>query len=427
MMAESFKRKDSKGRILRDNEMQRADGRYMYAYKDPTTGKRMYIYSWKLERNDKTPAGKKIDLSLREKEKLIEKDLRDGISYKAGGVTVLELVERYISLKTKVRPTTRAGYKTVVNVLKADPFGQKKIANIKTSEAKMWLIELQDGGRSYSSIHSIRGVVRPAFEMAVEDDLLRKNPFDFELATVLINDSVKRDALTAKQERDFLKFIKEDEYFNQFHDGMFILFKTGLRISELCGLTIRDIDLQEWTIDINKQLQYTGGKKVYIEQTKTTAGTRVLPMSDEVYEAFKRIISSRKKPKVEQMIDGVSGFLFLDDKGKPMLAYQWEKKFQHSVEKYNKIYKVELPKITPHICRHTYCTNMAKSGIAVKTLQYLMGHADIATTLNVYTHLKLEDAKDELEQMKVREQLKKEIALVDIENAKRELKRVSAV
>ena len=102
-------------------------------------------------------------------------------------------------------------------------------------------------------------------------------------------------------------------------------------------------------------------------------------------------------------------------------------KFQHSVEKYNKIYKVELPKITPHVCRHTYCTNMAKSGIAVKTLQYLMGHADIATTLNVYTHLKLEDAKDELEQLKVREQLKKEMALVDMENAKKELKRVSGV
>lgn len=227
---------------------------------------------------------------------------------------------------------------------------------------------MQDGGRSYSSIHSIRGVIRPAFAMAVEDDLLCKNPFDFELAKVLIDDSVKRDALTPKQERDFLKFIKEDEYFNQFHDGMFILFKTGLRISELCGLTIRDIDLQERTIDINKQLQYTGGKKAYVEQTKTTAGTRVLPMSDEVYEAFKRVISSRKKPKMEQMIDGVSVFLFLDDRGKPMLAYHWEKKFRHSVEKYNKIYKVELPKITPHICRHTYCTNMAKSGIAVKTL-----------------------------------------------------------
>lgn len=426
-MAQSLKRKDSRNRILKENEQQRADGRYMYTYKDPTTGKKMYIYSWKLEQNDKTPAGKKIDLSLREKEKLIEKDLRAGISYKAGGVTVLELVERYISIKTKVRPTTRAGYKTVINVLREDAFGKKKISDIKTSEAKKWLIGLQDGGRSYSSIHSIRGVVRPAFAMAVEDDLLRKNPFDFELAKVLIDDSVKRDALTTKQERDFLKFVKEDEYFSQYYDGIFILLKTGLRISELCGLTIRDIDLQERTIDIHKQLQYTGGKQAYIEQTKTDAGTRVLPMSDEVYEAFKRVVSGRKKPRVEQMIDGVSGFLFLDDRGKPMLAYQWEKKFQHIVQKYNKIYKVELPKITPHICRHTYCTNMAKSGIAVKTLQYLMGHADIATTLNVYTHLKLEDAKDELEQMKVREQLKKELALVDMEYAKKEIKRVSGV
>lgn len=426
-MADSIKRKDNKGRILRENEQQRADGRYMYTYKDPTTGKKAYIYSWKLERNDKTPAGKKIDLSLREKEKLIEKDLREGISYKAGGLTVLELVERYISIKTKVRPTTRAGYKTVINVLREDAFGKKKISDIKTSEAKMWLIGLQDGGRSYSSIHSIRGVVRPAFAMAVEDDLIRKNPFDFELAKVLINDSVKRDALTPKQERDFLKFIKEDEHFSQFYDGMFILFKTGLRISELCGLTIRDIDLQERTINVYKQLQYTGGKKAYIEQTKTDAGTRVLPMSDEVYEAFKRVISGRKKPRVEQMIDGVSGFLFLDKKGKPMVAYHWEKKFQHSVEKYNKIYKVELPKITPHVCRHTYCTNMAKSGISVKTLQYLMGHSDISVTMNVYTHLKLADAQDELEKLKVREQVKQEMALVEIEYAKRELKRVSGV
>lgn len=101
--------------------------------------------------------------------------------------------------------------------------------------------------------------------------------------------------------------------------------------------------------------------------------------------------------------------------------------YKRVVEKHNSIFKAELPPITPHICRHTYCTNMAKSGIAVKTLQYLMGHADIATTLNVYTHLKLEDAKDELEKMKVREQLEKEMAIVDMEYAKKELKRINAV
>lgn len=79
-----------------------------------------------------------------------------------------------------------------------------------------------------------------------------------------------------------------------------------------------------------------------------------------------------------------------------MVALHWEKYFQHILQKYNKIYKQELPKITPHVCRHTYCSNMAKSRINPKTLQYLMGHSDISVTLNTYTHVKFEDAKEDL-------------------------------
>ena len=63
------------------------------------------------------------------------------------------------------------------------------------------------------------------------------------------------------------------------------------------------------------------------------------------------------------------------------------------------IYKVQLPTITSHVCRHTYCTNMAKSGMNPKALQYLMGHSDISVTLNVYTHVKFEDAKAEIERI----------------------------
>ena len=65
--------------------------------------------------------------------------------------------------------------------------------------------------------------------------------------------------------------------------------------------------------------------------------------------------------------------------------------------------------VTPHICRHTYCTNMAKSGMNPKTLQYLMGHSDIGVTMNVYTHLGLDDAKDEMIRMEELEQAKKEV------------------
>ncbi len=158
--------------------------------------------------------------------------------------------------------------------------------------------------RGYSSIHSIRGVLRPAFQMAVDDNLIRKNPFGFELATVIVNDSVTREAITRKQQRALLKFIQEDKHYCRYYDAIYILFHTGLRISEFCGLTIRDIEFE--------------------------------------------------------------------------------------------MHRIQMPKVTPHVCRHTFCSNMAKSGMNPKTLQYIMGHSDISVTLNTYTHVQFEDAKEEL-------------------------------
>lgn len=133
-----------------------------------------------------------------------------------------------------------------------------------------------------------------------------------------------------------------------------------------------------------------------IETPKTDADNRRIPISDEVCECFRIIIENRKKPRKEPVIEGYSQFLFLDKNDMPMVALHWEKYFQHILQKYNKIYKQELPKITPHVCRHTYCSNMAKSRINPKTLQYLMGHSDISVTLNTYTHVKFEDAKEDL-------------------------------
>lgn len=218
-------------------------------------------------------------------------------------------------------------------------------------------------------------------------------------ATVVVNDSVTREAVSRKQEREFLAFVKSDKHFSRYYEGIYILFKTGMRISEFTGLTVRDVDMKRRTININHQLQRTGNMQYVIETTKTNAGTRVLPMTDDVYECFKTILENRKPPKVEPVIDGYSGFLYFDKNGRPMVAMHWEKYFQHICEKYNKIYKVQMPKITPHVCRHTYCSNMARSGMNPKTLQYLMGHSDIGVTLNTYTHLGYEDAKDELERM----------------------------
>ena len=105
--------------------------------------------------------------------------------------------------------------------------------------------------------------------------------------------------------------------------------------------------MENRTINIDHQLQKTG-TLVYIDTTKTYAGTRVIPMQDDVYECFQRILKNRRPPRVEPMIDGYSGFLCFDKDGKPMVAMHWEKYFQHAVDKYNSIYRVQLPKITPH-------------------------------------------------------------------------------
>lgn len=330
----------------------------------------------------------------------MQRNMDDGIVPYGGQLTVLELVKKYVLQKTGVRPTTRAGYKTVMNILEKEDFGAKRIDKVKLSDAKGWLIKLQDkDGRSYSSIHTIRGGLRPAFQMAVDDDLIRRNPFDFQLVTVIVNDSVTREAVTHDEKRKFLEFVKNDKHFSKYYEGIYILFYTGMRISEFVGLTIKDINFAEGTINIDHQLQRTNSMEYVIEPTKTNAGTRVIPMSQDVCECFRCIIEKRKNPKVEPMIGGKTGFLYLDKNDMPMVALHWEKYFQHIVEKYNKIYKVQMPKITPHVCRHTYCSHCASSGMNPKHLQYLMGHSDIGVTLNTYTHIDFDNVKKEVKSL----------------------------
>lgn len=395
----SNKRKNNKGRVLHNGEYQQSNGRYRFKYYDGT-GKERYLYSWRLDKNDRMPEGKRQGPSLREQEKEIQINQFSRLSSDGGKLTVLELVRRYTATKVGVRESTKAGYQTTINFLEKDPFGQRRIDSIKISDVKLWLIFLQQRqGKSYSTIHTIRGILRPAFRQAYDDDMIRRNPFDFELATVIVNDSVTREAITRDQERKYQEFVKQDKHFSRYYEGIYILFNTGLRISEFVGLTTKNIDFKNHKIIVDHQLIRTSKMQYMIEEPKTESGIREIPMSEEVGEAFRTIIDRRKKPKIEPIIDGYSGFLYLDKNNMPMVALHWEKYFQHILEKYNGIYKVQMPKVTPHVCRHTFCSKMAKSGMNPKSLQYIMGHADISVTLNTYTHVKFEDAEAEMKRV----------------------------
>lgn len=391
-------RRDAKNRVLRPGESVRANGKYQYKYH--IDGKPHFVYSWKLEPTDKLPKGKQPCLSLRELEKQINAEMAVLSNIVDGQMTVCELVDRYLKTKTGVRQSTKQGYVTVQRLLAKEKFGSQKIRSVKISDAKLFLIKLQqEDGKSYSTIHNVRGVLRPAFQMAVDDDILVKNPFGFQLQTVLVNDSVTREALSKDQMRKFLKFIHDDVVYCKYYEVVYILFHTGMRISEFCGLTLKDIDLQNKTVNIDHQLQRTADMRYIIVETKTDAGKRKIPITDDVAAMFQAIIEDREAPAVEKIIDGYTGFLFYDKEGKPLVAMHWQNRFNNMVNRYNDIYRVQMPNITPHICRHTYCSNQAKAGMNPKTLQYLMGHSDISVTMNVYTHVNFDDAEEELKRM----------------------------
>ena len=169
-------------------------------------------------------------------------------------------------------------------------------------------------------------------------------------------------------------------------------------------------------INIKQEHYYYHGSVVTIWKSKSSLSLGMFCMLvNDVTQMFQAIIEDRIPPKVEKVIDSYSGFLFYDENDMPLVAMHWQHRFNHMVGRYNDIYRVQMPNITPHVCRHTYCSNMAKSGMNPKTLQYLMGHSDISVTMNVYTHIGFDDAEEELKRM---EEFRKAQAEMEKKNEK---------
>ena len=132
--------------------------------------------------------------------------------------------------------------------------------------------------------------------------------------------------------------------------------KTGLRISELCGLTVADIDFKNEVVIIDQQLLKSKEQGYYIETPKTKSGTRQVLLSKETIQAFQRVM--KKRPKAEPfVIDVRSNFLFINQKGKPKVATDYSTLFGRMVKKYNKQHK-DNP--LPHITRIRYAMRSAQ-------------------------------------------------------------------
>ena len=177
------------------------------------------------------------------------------------------------------------------------------------------------------------------------------------------------------------------------------LGRTGLRVSELYGLTKADLDFTRRCLYVRRQLCRTANRPYFITSPKTKSGIRTIPMTGMVYMALKRVLKDRTPPKTEMVVDGCSGFLFLDKDGRPKVAMHLENYMRLLQRKHRWALGEDFPVVTPHVLRHTFCTNLQRAGIDIKSLQYLMGHSSASVTLDVYTHTDYNSVKHAFDQI----------------------------
>ena len=377
------KRKDTKGRVLEKGESQRKDGSYMYRWTD-SKGQRQTIYATTLN-------------ELREKElEIIKFEKISGSAWGDSKITVRELVDRHRKLNT-VKITTEQKYKYYDTIMDKINLSDVSIKDIKVSDAKAYMMLMQEMGYGYGTIQNFKASLSPAFQMAVEDDILPKNPFFFRLNNIIDDDRKTREAMTKEQEQLFVKLLKQDGAFKHIVPDIVILLNTGLRVSELYGLTFKDIDFKNNRIYVNKQLHLINGE-YKIMTPKSKAGYRTLAMNKECRKMLLQKFME-PRPSTPYVIDGHTDFVFINRSKKPKTRRNLGMSMKEAREKFLEQGLGDFTNVTPHVLRHTFCSRMIETGIDVKTLQLIMGHSDIGTTLNVYTHITPDEVANEMEKV----------------------------
>ncbi len=400
------KRKDSKGRNLRNGEVQRADGKYMFRYTD-SMGNRQTVYSWKLVSTDKVPEGKRCSVALRDMEKEILRDLDDDIrTADAGSLVVNDLFKSFMDVRVDLKETTRCNYITLYDSHVRDEIGHRKLKTVKFSDIqRLYMYLMQEKGLKTSTIESIHSIVYQMFETAVLDNIIRANPSANVLKSMrklFREDETKRHALTEEEQARFIEFVYNSKTYGRWGPLFTVLLGTGMRIGEALGLRWCDCDFENNVISVNHILLYKtsekDGKYEYrISEPKTTAGKRLIPMFTDVKKTLLAIQKSQKRTHAKKnkfTVDGYTNFIFLNNNGKVFTPGAVHGAIQNIVTLYNReeYFLADdedrepcyLPKFSAHNLRHTFCTRYCENETDLKTIQDVMGHRNITTTMDVY-------------------------------------------
>lgn len=404
-MAKVKQRKDSKGRVLQKGESQRKiDGMYIYTYVDPY-GKRCYVYSKDL-------------FTLREKEQDLIRCQMDGLDFYVGGRATINMAfDRYMSTKYNLRETTRSNYIYMYNSFVRDEFGNRLIADVKYTDVKMFYYHLMnDKNIAVNTLDNIHTIIHPIFDMAVRDDIIRKNPTDGVMAEIKKNSGKNkgiRHALTVEQQKAFIDAIRYSPEYYHWYPLFVTLLGTGMRIGECIGLRWKDVDFKHRNINVNHAVTYyTRREKVCfgVSKPKTEAGTRLIPMMDTVYDALKNEYDRQKKDGFcVAEVDGMNGFIFSNRNGSLHNPHCINSAIKRISESHNAREIIDakkehrepviIPHFSAHHLRHTFCSRLCENETNVKVIQEIMGHANIETTLDIYTEINYSKKQESLEEL----------------------------
>ena len=376
------RRKDSKGKVLKEGESERKDGRYQYRWTD-RLGKRHTSYAESLK-------------ELREKETEIQKKMNLGLC-QSSKLSVYELTKRHIEETRSSVCSTSYGTKQVnLKIIESHTLGLMSSEDVLVRDVKQFVKELYNEGYSYGTIKNVLALSRPAFQEMFDENAIPRNPFVFKLASVIKGQKTEKEILTEEQYQSLISFMQKSKVYRKHLGMIMLLHETGIRAGELCGLTTKCFDLDNKVVRISQQMIYDRQLKAQcLAPPKTDNGIRTLPLSSEAILGYQEALKSRPKVKAERMVDGQINFLFISNRGRPLVNRDLTGIFDRLISAYNATHESQLPEIGPHSMRHEYCTRLVRAKMDIKLVQYLMGHASPEITLKVYTHILKEEAQAE--------------------------------
>ena len=255
------------------------------------------------------------------------------------------------------------GYRTYLRKHIYPAFGDLPIDRINTTTFQEFYNKMSREGKSKSTIQQMKIILQQILSLAVEESLIEKSPMESKHLHIPSTKAKKREALP---EETLQSIIRDIPRLSNLQDRMLIslLCFTGMRRGEVLALEWQDIDIKQGLIHVRKSIgfQHNGG---VVGETKSKAGMRIIPLLPQLLANLQPL--------------GDYGCI-LDNGGEPYS----EQMFRRAWQRIGKA--IDLHGATPHVFRHSYATMANNAGMEIKSLQSVLGHANIATTMEVYAH-----------------------------------------